>query len=190
MIQLPQQKNYPHWAIPATIASAIAILRWQGRDWFCACGKIQFWIADAQSSHTSQHLFDPYSFSHVQHGLVLFFFVAWAVKKWSWKWQLWLAIGLEAGWEILENTPMVINRYREATAALGYTGDSILNSMGDILSCAAGFMIARRLGWNATWVLFAAIEALMLVTIRDSLLLNVLMLVWPLEFIKTWQMAG
>ena len=190
MIRLPQQKNWPRWAIFATVALTIAILRWEGSVWFCACGEIQVWVAAAQSSHTSQHLLDPYSFSHVQHGLVLFCVVSWLAKKWHWKWQLWLTVLIEAGWEILENTPWVISRYRESTAALGYTGDSVLNSVGDILSCAAGFMIARRLGWNATWVLFAAIEALMLVTIRDSLLLNVLMLVWPLEVVKQWQMAG
>ncbi len=84
---------------------------------------------------------------------------------------------------------MVIDRYRDATAALGYTGDSILNSLGDLLSCAIGFLLARHLGWRATWVLFFSIEMTMILTIRDSLLLNVLMLVYPLEFIRSWQLG-
>ena len=84
---------------------------------------------------------------------------------------------------------MVIDRYRDATAALGYTGDSILNSLGDLLSCTIGFLLARRLGWRATWVLFLSIEVIMILTIQDSLLLNVLMLIYPLEFIRIWQLG-
>ncbi len=189
MIRLPQRKNWGWWAIFATVTLTVVALRFEGRRWFCECGQFRVWIADAQSNHTSQHSLDPYSFSHVQHGLVLFFLVGWLARRWKWPWQLWLAIVIEAGWEILENTPMVIDRYREATAALGYTGDSVLNSLGDILSCTAGFLIARQLGGRATCVLFVLIEVLMILAIRDSLLLNVLMLVYPFEFIKGWQIG-
>jgi hypothetical protein len=188
-IRLPHRKTWHWWTLFATVSMTVVVLRNEGRRWFCECGQLRFWVAEAQSNHTSQHLFDPYSFSHIQHGLVLFFLVSWLARRWKWPWQLWLVVVIEAGWEILENTPMVIDRYRNATAALGYTGDSILNSLGDLLSCAIGFLLARRLGWRVTWVLFLSIETIMVITIRDSLLLNVLMLVYPLEFIRIWQLG-
>jgi hypothetical protein len=101
-----------------------------------------------------------------------------------------ISTAIEATWEVIENTPFVINRYREATAALGYTGDSVVNSLGDVLACVVGFAIAGKIGLRWTIVVFVVIEAAMVVTIRDSLLLNVLMLFWPLEAVKQWQMAG
>jgi hypothetical protein len=98
-------------------------------------------------------------------------------------------LAIEGCWEIVENTHFVIDRYREATAALGYTGDSILNSLGDMLACWLGAVLARRLGWNVTWVLFFAVEVMLLATIRDSLLVNVLMLLYPISAIKAWQLG-
>ena len=156
--------------------------------WFCECGQLRFWTGEADGSHTSQHLADPYSFSHLQHGLILFWLVRWGLRRWKWQWQLWLALAIEAGWEIFENTEFVIGRYRDSTAALGYMGDSVLNSLGDILACGIGFYIAHRSGWRGTWLLFWAIELGMLLTIRDCLLLNVLMLVAPLEIVRQWQL--
>lgn len=100
-----------------------------------------------------------------------------------------MAALLEAAWEIAENSPLVINRYREATAALGYEGDSVVNTLGDLLAAVAGFALAGRLGLRGTIALFAAVEAAMLLAIRDSLLLNVLMLAYPIEAIRQWQMA-
>ena len=105
-------------------------------------------------------------------------------------WRLVLAVLLEAAWEIFENTNYVINRYREATAAIGYTGDSIVNSMGDILACAAGFVVAFKLGLRRSVLVFLLTELILLIWIRDSLLLNIILLIHPVEAIKSWQMGG
>ena len=186
--RLVRRQLWPRWVKLATLAATICVLRLLGRSWLCQCGQLRLWVADAYSAHTSQHLADPYSFTHLQHGLVLYWLVRWIVPKWKWPWQFWLVLTVECGWEILENTPQIINRYRDATAALGYTGDTIINSAGDILACAIGALAAQRLGWRRTWLLFVAIEVALLLTIRDSLLLNVLMLLTPLEAVKQWQM--
>jgi hypothetical protein len=181
-----------HWAALAVlgiVAAAVAINRFNGRVWFCQCGQLRFVIASASSEHTSQHLLDPYSLSHVQHGFVLFWFLYWLAPGFSWQSRQVISTAIEATWEVIENTPFVINRYREATAALGYTGDSVVNSLGDVLACVVGFAIAGKIGLRWTIVVFVVIEAAMVVTIRDSLLLNVLMLFWPLEAVKQWQMA-
>ncbi len=188
MLKGLQRKNWPVLAVLVTVTLMVVQLRAQQRQWFCECGTLRLWVSDPASSHTSQHLADPYSFTHVQHGLVLCFAVGWLAKNWTWPWQMWLAIAIEASWEVVENTQFVIDRYRDRTAALGYTGDSILNSAGDVLACWLGLWLAKKLGWNATWVLFCAIEVVLLITIRDSLLLNVLMLIYPSESIKQWQL--
>ena len=104
-------------------------------------------------------------------------------------WRLCLAISLEAGWEVFENCDFTIERYREMTIALDYKGDSIANSLGDILSCGVGFLLTRRLGVWGSVSLFVATEVVLLIWIRDSLLLNVVMLTWPIDAIKTWQMV-
>ncbi len=101
-----------------------------------------------------------------------------------------MAIAIESAWEIIENTNTVIQRYREATASLGYQGDTVMNSLGDILCCGVGFILARKLGWRRSIALFFAIEAVLLIWIRDSLLLEIIMLIHPIEVIKHWQMAG
>lgn len=149
---------------------------------WCSCGTVMFWVNDSASSHTSQHLFDPYSFSHFQHGL-LFFGVLYLLKYPRLEW----ALIIETIWEIAENTPWVIARYRAETVSLNYTGDSVVNSLGDLLSCLVGFWIASKLSWRASLILYAVIEGGMLLLIRDSLILNVVMLVWPLESIRIWQ---
>ena len=184
-----QRKNWPKLALFATLLLTVFLLRWQGRLWFCECAQLRFWTNEADGPHTSQHLADPYSFTHMQHGLLLFLVVSWLFRKWKWPWQLWLALTIEAAWEVFENTEFVIDRYRQATASLGYTGDSVLNSMGDILACGLGFYLANRAGWRGTWILFWGIEIALLLTIRDSLLLSVLMLVTPLEIVKQWQLS-
>jgi len=180
-------KHLPWWSVLATVGATVAVLRLEGQPWFCECGRLRFWVGEALSEHTSQHLLDPYSFTHLQHGLIFFFFVGWLPSRWNWHWQLWLAVALESAWEIFENTPFVIDRYRTTTAALGYNGDSVLNSIGDILACTAGVLVARRLGWRRTCFLFFAIEGMLLMTIRDSLLLNVVMLLVPNEALIEWQ---
>jgi hypothetical protein len=182
-----------HWAaiaVTAIVALTTLVVRVEGRIWFCKCGELLFIVADAYSSHTSQHLFDPYSLSHVQHGLVFYWTLVWLAPKWSWQTRLVASTAIEAAWEMIENSAFVINRYREATAALGYTGDSVVNVLGDVLSCVVGFAVARRLGWWGSLALFVAFELGMVLTIRVSLLLNILMLFYPLEAVKQWQMGA
>ncbi len=104
-------------------------------------------------------------------------------------WQLVIAIAIESVWELIENTNAVIDRYREATAALGYHGDSVFNSLGDIACCGLGFLIAKKLGWLRSIVLLAATEVVLLIWIRDSLLLEILMLIYPIQSIKGWQIG-
>ena len=94
---------------------------------------------------------------------------------------------VEAAWEIMENTPLIIDRYREATMALGYSGDSILNSISDIAMMGLGFLAARRLPIWASVALGLGLELLTLAIIRDNLTLNVWMLLAPADWIRDWQ---
>jgi len=173
------------------LAAFVAIqLHWQGRVWWCSCGRPDLWWGDVHSGHCSQHLLDPYSFTHVSHGLLLFAALTWLFPRLPLPWRFVLALAVEALWEIVENTPFVIERYRTATAALGYEGDSIANSLGDIVCCGIGVVLARFLGLRRSIILFVLIELALLVSIRDNLLLNIVMLFCPINAIKTWQMAG
>ena len=166
------------------IATA-AILLAMGRPAICTCGKVSLWgpVGPMQS----QMLADWYSPSHIVHGL-LFYAILWLVaKSWPVERRLLVALVVEAAWEIIENTPMVIDRYREATIALGYTGDSVLNSVSDVAMMAVGFLVARRLRIWASILLLLILELVPLLVIRDNLLLNVLMLVAPSDAIRAWQ---
>jgi hypothetical protein len=182
-----KRRLWPWLAVGAVLAAAAAVLRWQGRLWLCDCGRFRVWLGDAWSPETSQQLFDPYSFTHVLHGFALYGLLALLLPRAGWRWRLALAVAAEAAWEVFENTEFVINRYRETTAALGYNGDSVVNSLGDVIACAAGVLIARRLGALKTLIVFALTEVVLLFWIRDSLLLNILLLVYPSESIKAWQ---
>lgn len=188
MLKTLRRVPWPKLALGAVLALMVWQLRQQGRIWFCECGQLRFWTSEADGYHTSQHLADPYTFSHLQHGLLLFLLVAWLFRRWKPIWQLWLVLVIEASWEVLENSAWVIDRYRQ-TAALGYDGDAVLNSVGDLLACYAGWYLARWLGTQRTWIAFWAIEFVMLLTIRDSLLLNVLMLCFPLDAVRQWQLG-
>ena len=169
---------------------AVFYLHWQGRIWWCKCGSWAPVSIAVQSPHNSQHLFDAYSFSHVLHG-ILFFGLLWFFRnKLSLNIRAAIAASVEIGWEMLENSPVIINRYREATVSLGYTGDSIANSLGDIGSFIVGFYLARKLGLWWSVALFLAVELSMLWLIRDNLTLNVLMLLWPIDAIRRWQAGG
>jgi hypothetical protein len=177
------------FAICAFIAAVMAsILRFDGRIWWCKAGDAAIYINDAwNSSHTSQHLLDPYTFTHVLHG-VLAFWLAGLVLKNVWPyWQLVVAAAVEAGWEILENSDYIIDKYRENTAALDYFGDSIANSIGDLAACMFGFWVAAKLGMWRSLIFFFAVELILLFWIRDSLLLNIVMLIVPIDWIKSWQ---
>lgn len=173
--------------VVALLVPAIVYLRLQGRVWWCACGSLNPISIRVNSEHNSQHLFDAYSLSHVLHG-VLFFGILWLFrKKLSLNSRAAIAAMIEIGWELLENSPIIINRYREGTIALGYTGDSIANSLGDIVSFVVGFYIARKLGLLWSIALFIVVELTMLYLMRDNLTLNVLMLLWPIDAVRKWQ---
>lgn len=187
MQQVWVKRTWPWLAIITTLVVSAFLLHIQGRLWLCSCGRLSLWISDAWSSDTSQHLFDPYSFTHVLHGFLFSWLLMMVLPRLSTACQLWLAVTAEAVWEVFENTNYVIQRYREATAAFGYSGDTVINSLGDFLMCGFGFLIARRLGFSRSLILFALIEMVLLFWIRDSLLLNVLMLIYPVDEIKVWQ---
>ncbi|MFN3635600.1 MAG: DUF2585 domain-containing protein [Rhizobium rhizophilum] len=160
-----------------------------GRLWICECGYVKLFEAGVNTPGNSQHLFDWYTPSHIIHGF-LFYGLGWLImRKKPITAKLALAALIEAAWEILENSPIVIDRYRTATMAVGYTGDSILNSGMDMVAMIAGFFFAARAPIWLTVAIAIAFEVLTAVIIRDNLTLNVVMLVWPIEAVKTWQAA-
>jgi hypothetical protein len=173
----------------AVLMLAIFYLRWQGRIWWCECRRHNPISIRVNSKHNSQHLFDPYSLSHVLHG-VLFFGLLWPLRRRiSLNVRAAIAGAVEIGWEMLENSPIIINRYRTATMALGYSGDSVINSIGDVGSFVVGFYVARKLGLWWSVATFLIVELMMLWLMRDNLTLNVLMLLWPVDAIRRWQGA-
>ncbi len=161
-----------------------------GRPLWCTCGTIKLWVRDPSGPETSQQFTDPYTFTHITHGVLLYSLLRFAAGTRRISTRAALAVTLESGWEVIENTNWVIDRYRDATTALGYYGDSVVNSTGDILACALGFALAARLPTRLTVVLVALLEAGLTIWIRDSLLLQTLMLLHPLHAIKTWQLGG
>lgn len=179
----------PWLVITAILAATVYQLRAQGRLWWCACGQGRLWDGDIWSAHNSQHLVDPYSFTHILHGILLGWLVAWAMRRAPVIWKVAAVVGAEALWEVIENSRFVIQRYREATIGIGYEGDSIVNSLGDLLCCATGFFLARYLGFWRSLALFVVVELVLLFWVRDNLTLNVLMLIHPIEAVKTWQMV-
>jgi hypothetical protein len=180
----------PRLAIVLVLVVTAYQLRSQGRLWWCSCDYLLIWSGDPWSSDNSQHLLDPYSFTHVLHGFIFCGLLALIVPRLSPVWQLWLAVSIEAVWEVVENSEFVIRRYRQETAALGYHGDTIINSLADILVCGIGFVLARHLGFRRTFALFALTEVGLAIWIRDNLSLNILMLIYPIDAVKEWQAAG
>jgi hypothetical protein len=178
----------------AIIAFAALALYLMGRTPICTCGTVKLWHGVVQSSENSQHLSDWYSFSHVIHGFAFYGLLWLAARIAGWAWPPGLmfltALFVEAGWEVFENTEFVINRYREATISLDYYGDSIVNSLADILAMALGFFLATRLPVSAIVAIAVAAELFTGIMIRDNLTLNVIMLVWPLDTVLDWQNGG
>ncbi len=177
-----------YWLIALAMAAATAaILLWMGRPAICTCGEVKLWVGVVHGPDNSQHLADWYTPSHIIHGF-LFYFLGWLFLRRNPPGdRLIAAMLIEAGWEILENTNWVIDRYREATMALGYTGDSVINSLADLIWMIFGFGLARRLPVWATLVLAVGFELLTLAIIRDNLTLNVIMLLAPSDSIRAWQ---
>jgi hypothetical protein len=158
-----------------------------GRIWICECGYVKLFEAGVNTPGNSQHLFDWYTPSHIIHGF-LFYGLGWLImRRKPVAARLALSALIEAAWEILENSPIIINRYRSATMAVGYTGDSILNSGMDMVSMIAGFFFAARAPVWLTIVIAIIFEIVTAIVIRDNLTLNVVMLVWPIEAVKVWQ---
>jgi hypothetical protein len=173
------------------VAIAAGIEYAMGRIPMCKCGTIKLWYGGRGDSQMSQHLTDWYSYSHVLHGIIFYWLLSVLAKgRLSVAARVVIAMGIEAGWEIFENTPFIINRYRAQTMSRDYLGDSIVNSVGDMLSMLVGFLLASRLPPWVTVLLLIATEVILLALIRDNLTLNVIMLIHPVEWIKQWQMAG
>lgn len=176
-------------AVGVSLAAFLVTMLLMGRPVICTCGTVKLWHGIVQSSENSQHIADWYTFSHIIHGFI-FYGIGWLfLRKSPLGLRLLLAVLVEGGWELLENSPIIIDRYREATISYGYSGDSLLNSFFDIVWMMVGFLFAsweRIKGW---WVVAIALafEAMTLATIRDNLTLNVWMLVAPNEAVRNWQ---
>lgn len=188
---MPEEfRNWKIWNRAALITAAATMMLWlMGQPVWCKCGSWIPWSWDIWSSHNSQHLLDPYTATHVLHGVILCGLLYWLPRSVPESTLFLAAIILEAVWEIQENSPFIIERYRESTMSQDYYGDSILNSVFDILACAFGYVIALQLRAVKSVVFSMATELILVFWIRDCLALNVLMLVWPIDAIKQWQTA-
>ena len=185
-------KSGHRWIIVVVvIVTALAVIEASmGRLPLGPDGKFGWWEGDVHSRENSQRVADAYSFSHIIHGMA-FYGLLWLVaRRLRVTTRFAIAVAIEAGWELLENSPIIINRYREATIALGYVGDSILNSTSDLLMMSIGYFLAGKLPVRVTLAAVLIMEIGCAVWVRDNLTLNIIMLIHPIEAIKAWQSAG
>ena len=190
LFSINSPKDYLAWIAMLLVVGAAMISEiFEGHVWWCRAG--DYWPGswDIWSTHNSQHLIDPYSFTHILHGILEFWLIGLVFPRLPVAWRMLIAIPIEGSWEIAENSSYVINRYREATISLNYFGDSIINSISDIFCCGLGFVIANKLRFWKSLFLFAATEIVLIFWIHDSLIINIIMLIYPIEAIKHWQMA-
>ena len=190
---LSELRQYPA-ALAAMFAlvcvSVILLKTVEGHVWWCAVGDLSPWSSDIWTSHNSQHLLDPYSFTHILHGILEFWLITLVFRRVPLAWRLFISVAIACTWEVAENSCFIIERYRAETISLSYFGDSVINSIADILCCAGGFLLARRLRFWRSLLLFLATEVVLVFWIRDSLIINIIMLIWPIEAIKHWQLGG
>lgn len=187
---MTSDSRFPHLVTAAIIALAALWLWHAGRVPICDCGYVKLWHGQTMSAENSQHLTDWYTPSHIIHGLLFYGLLHLVARRLALGWRLAIATVIESAWEILENSEAVIERYRSLTISLDYYGDSVINSVADILAMVAGFALARFLPVWASAALILLFEAVTTWLIRDGLALNVLMLLWPLEAVKAWQAGG
>ena len=175
--------------IAGVIAAALCLILFlMGQPVVCKGGDWWYpWAGDVWSSHNSQHLLDPYSFTHISHGLLFFWVLRFLLPGWTVARRFVVAVFLESVWEIVENSPWIIRQYRENTVSLEYFGDSVLNSLGDLLCCSAGFWAAAAGPWWLTVAVFSLFEITLLLTIRDNLILNILNLTGDHPQLIQWQ---
>ncbi|KAB2917094.1 MAG: DUF2585 domain-containing protein [Hyphomicrobiaceae bacterium] len=188
----------PRLSLPAALLISLgiivisqAVVYTMGHPLICKCGFVKIWHGTRGDSGMSQHLMDWYTYSHVLHGIIFYWLITFVAQgRLSVAARLVIAVLIEGGWEILENTPLIINRYRTVTISRDYFGDSVVNSAGDILAMIVGFLLAARLPAWVTVALLIAVEVGLAFLIRDNLALNVLMLIHPIDAIKVWQAGG
>lgn len=179
------------WILGTVLVAAMATtLLLMGRIPLCECGYVKVWTPASDVSGSSQHIADWYTFSHIIHGMIFYAMLHWFMSRRGVGERALVAIAIEAAWEIVENSPWIIDRYREATIAVGYNGDSVLNSVFDVVWMLSGFWLAWRLPVWLTVVLAITFELVALWVIRDNLTLNVVMLLYPIEGIRIWQGGG
>ena len=179
--------SYPYIAISTLILFVITRLIQQGRLIICSCNKVLLWAGNPWSNDNSQHISDPYSFSHIQHGFIFYYLLKRLFPRVPEIWRLFIAITIESCWELLENSSFIIEKYRNNTSSVQYEGDTVINSLADIVCSVIGFYIAKHLGAKYTLWLFILIEISMIYLIRDSLIINTIMIVYPIRPLLNWQ---
>lgn len=183
-----------YWIVILLSVLVLGVTGWieyySGRSLLGPSGTFGWWEPSVWSAENSQRVADAYSFSHIIHGILFYAFLWWVARKVPLKYRFVIALVMEASWELLENSPIIIDRYRSVTIALGYVGDSVLNSVSDVLMVAIGFLMARYSNFWVSVFLVIAMELGCLFWVRDNLTLNILMLVYPLKSVQIWQSVG
>ena len=178
------------WIVAGVVGLLLAhaaILSYMGQPFICACGHIDVWHGIVTDSENSQHLTDWYTLSHIIHGILFYALLAFLFPRWPVSLRLFVAIGIEMGWEFFENSDFIINRYREQALAQGYFGDSVVNSLGDVVAATLGFLLAWKLPKWGLVAFVILLELLALYAIRDNLTLNIIQLIHPIDAIGSWQ---